>query len=107
MLRGPQGLLYGSDALGGVVNIITRTGRGRPRLRAGARRPTRSALSARTSRSPARAEDRITRFALFHERTAGLSAASSGLRGQRREGRLPEPEPGRPVRLRPRGPSTA
>jgi vitamin B12 transporter len=32
ILRGPQGLLYGSDALGGVVNIITRAGRGKPRL---------------------------------------------------------------------------
>ena len=32
ILRGPQGLLYGSDALGGVVNIITRPARGRPRL---------------------------------------------------------------------------
>ena len=32
ILRGPQSTLYGSDALGGVVNIITRTGKGRPRL---------------------------------------------------------------------------
>jgi vitamin B12 transporter len=32
VLRGPQSPLYGSDAMGGVVNIITRRGRGRPRL---------------------------------------------------------------------------
>lgn len=32
ILRGPQSPLYGSDALGGVINVITRTGRGRPRL---------------------------------------------------------------------------
>ncbi len=32
ILRGPQSSLYGSDALGGVVNIITRTGEGPPRL---------------------------------------------------------------------------
>ncbi len=32
VLRGPQSPLYGSDAMGGVVNIITRRGRGRPRF---------------------------------------------------------------------------
>jgi vitamin B12 transporter len=32
VLRGPQSTLYGSDALGGVVNILTRRGEGPPRL---------------------------------------------------------------------------
>lgn len=32
VLRGPQSTLYGSDALGGVINILTRRGQGRPRL---------------------------------------------------------------------------
>lgn len=31
MLRGPQSALYGSDAMGGVINIITRRGSGAPR----------------------------------------------------------------------------
>ncbi len=31
VLRGPQSALYGSDAMGGVVNIITRKGGGPPR----------------------------------------------------------------------------
>jgi vitamin B12 transporter len=33
VVRGPQSTLYGSDAIGGVVNIITRRGRGRPGAR--------------------------------------------------------------------------
>jgi vitamin B12 transporter len=32
VFRGPGSTLYGSDALGGVINIITKTGQGGPRL---------------------------------------------------------------------------
>lgn len=32
VLRGPQSPLYGSDALGGAINILTARGHGRPRL---------------------------------------------------------------------------
>jgi vitamin B12 transporter len=35
VLRGPQSGLYGSDAIGGVINILTRTGSGPPRFTAG------------------------------------------------------------------------
>src|SRR5688572_29382925 len=35
IVRGPQSLLYGSDAIGGVVNIITRKGQGPLRVRGG------------------------------------------------------------------------
>ncbi|MEM9682937.1 MAG: TonB-dependent receptor plug domain-containing protein, partial [Pseudomonadota bacterium] len=34
ILRGPQSVLYGSDAVGGVVNIITKRGSGGPRVTA-------------------------------------------------------------------------
>ena len=33
VLRGPQSTLYGSDAIGGVINIVTRRGQGPPKYR--------------------------------------------------------------------------
>lgn len=41
VLRGPQSALYGSDAIGGVVNIVSRRGDGSPKLGASIERGTR------------------------------------------------------------------
>lgn len=35
VVRGPQSLTYGSDAIGGVINIITKRGEGPPQVRVG------------------------------------------------------------------------
>ncbi len=80
ILRGPQGLLYGSDALGGVVNIITRAGRGRPRLTLASSADTLRSLDADVSLAGTGRKTEYS-FALFHERTAGLSAASAAYPG--------------------------
>jgi len=80
ILRGPQGLLYGSDALGGVVNIITRAGRGKPRLTLASSAGT---LQTLTSDLGFSGSGRKTDYSLslFHERTGGISAASSAYPG--------------------------
>jgi vitamin B12 transporter len=40
VVRGPASVVHGSDAVGGVVNVISRNGRGRPRIAAAAQAGT-------------------------------------------------------------------
>lgn len=80
VLRGPQSPLYGSDAMGGVVNIITRRGRGRPRLTLSG---STGSLASRTgtigfSGSTARAHYAA---GLSYYGSDGISAASSAYAG--------------------------
>jgi vitamin B12 transporter len=76
VLRGPQSPLYGSDAMGGVINIITRRGRGRPRLSLQGAAGTYRTYNgdAALSGSSGRIDYAL---GLSYARTAGVSAADA------------------------------
>lgn len=76
VVRGPQSLLYGGDAVGGVINIITRRGEGAPKVTAMAEAG--SLHSYTGSAGISGSQDRIS-YALTASRfeTDGISAADS------------------------------
>lgn len=88
ILRGPQTALYGSDALGGVINIITKRGRGAPKfsgsLEGGSygTRAGRAAVSGGTERLS-------YSFGITGYETAGFSRY--GYRLRRLTSRFPQP----------------
>ncbi|MEO2021507.1 MAG: TonB-dependent receptor plug domain-containing protein, partial [Pirellulaceae bacterium] len=75
VLRGPQSILYGSDALGGVINIITKRGEGPPSIRASGMGG--SFGTARTSLSIS-GGDQASYYSISggYSHTDGISAAS-------------------------------
>jgi vitamin B12 transporter len=75
ILRGPQSVLYGSDAIGGVVNIITKRGRGRPTFTGSLEGGSFSTAQANASMSGSGAQYHfLLSGAGFH--TDGISVAS-------------------------------
>jgi len=80
ILRGPQSPLYGSDALGGVIQILTRSGQGKPRLsfstQGGSFKTIGSALGFSGSTTRASYSLSLSQFA-----TEGISAASTAYSG--------------------------
>jgi vitamin B12 transporter len=80
ILRGPQGPLYGSDALGGVVNIIPKRGQGRPRLTLTSSGGTYGTFTGQAAVSgSSKAVDYS--LGLCRYETGGVSAADSALAG--------------------------
>ncbi len=84
ILRGPQSTLYGSDALGGVINIITKKGEGKPRFNLSSLGGSYKTFisSAEISGS----KDRIHySLGTSYSRTNGFSAASTFYQGNKEE----------------------
>lgn len=77
VLRGAASGLYGADAVGGVINIITQRGMGKPRVRAGVAVGNYGAREADAGLS---GDDGLIDYAVSvgHERNEGVSAIRPG-----------------------------
>lgn len=75
VLRGPQSTLYGSDAISGVINIITRQGEGRPTISFSSQGGSYGTFSGGTSVS-GRSEKILYAFGASLLQNAGFSAAN-------------------------------
>ena len=80
ILRGPQSTLYGSDALGGVINILTRKGQGRPRLTFSSQGGSSKTLANAVDLGGSSGRLNYA-FGLSQFSAAGISAASSAYPG--------------------------
>ena len=79
IVRGPASVLYGSDAVTGVVQIFTRRGRGRPRVDAAARAGTYSTYDSDVTLSGATGPASFS-FGVSSYRTSGIYSFNSGYR---------------------------
>jgi vitamin B12 transporter len=80
ILRGPQSPLYGSDAMGGIINIITRQDRGKPKFSLSAFGGTYGTYSGNAEVSGSTSSVRYQAAAALY-RTDGFSAASTQYEG--------------------------
>jgi vitamin B12 transporter len=80
IIRGPQSTLYGSDAMGGVINIITRQTRGRPEFHLSTFGGSYGTVSGNAELSGSTDRVRYTIAATLYE-TNGFSAASTAYEG--------------------------
>jgi vitamin B12 transporter len=80
VLRGPQSPLFGSDALGGIINIITKKGEGRPKLTMVSSGGAYGTFAGQAGVSGSAKKANYS-FGLSRFETKGVSAADSTLAG--------------------------
>ena len=84
ILRGPQSTLYGSDALGGVIHIITRKGEGKPRIKLSTQGGSYTTYSGSAGINGS--TDKVNySFSASYFKTSGFSAASTSYPGNEEE----------------------
>ncbi len=84
IIRGPQSPLYGSDAMAGVINIISRVGQGKPRIRLSSQGGAFGTLSGRAEAAGGNESIQYSAGVSYY-RTDGFSAAGIQYAGNQEE----------------------